>query len=102
MAEVQTLKVKVHPEQLAKNKVGLWDKNPAHKQAGNPEGEVFIAGEGEWTVADTTEVRTAIQEKRIVEVRGAPESRSLPPESRAPAETDKPGPMTSSSQGRGR
>jgi hypothetical protein len=101
MAEVQTLRVKVHPEQLAKSKVGLWDKNPAHKQAGNPEGEVFVAGEGEWTVADTTEVRTAIQEKRIVEVRGSPEAKPEP-ESRAPAETDKPGPMTSSSQSRGR
>ena len=50
-------------------RVGLWDKNPAH-----PGGEVWVTGDAEVEVADTTEVRDALTQKRIVEVREAPKS----------------------------
>ena len=74
-----TLRVKVHPNQLKEGRVGLWDRNPAH-----PNGEVFVAGEGEFEVGDTSEVRLAIAQKRIVEVRSRRAEREAEPESEIP------------------
>ncbi len=67
MAEpVKTLKVKAADP----DKVGLFDVNPAHPpdKAHPKGGEVFITGEDTYTVADTSEVRVAIAEGRLVEV----------------------------------
>lgn len=79
----QMLTVKTHPDQAKAGRIGLWDKNPAH-----PGGEVWCAGDAICEVADTAEVRQAITEKRIVEVRAAPGEQ--PTLSEAPAATDKP------------
>lgn len=64
MAE-QMLRVKA----VDPTRVGLWDKNPAH-----PGGEVWVTGTEECEVADTTEVRDALTQKRIVEVRDQPKA----------------------------
>ena len=79
----QILTVTTHPDQKAAGRVGFWDKNKAH-----PGEEVWVAGDAIVQVADVAEVRDAITQKRIIEVRDTPQQ--PPALSEAPAATDKP------------
>jgi hypothetical protein len=59
---------------LPGNRVALWERHPDH-----PGGEVFVAGPGEFEVAETAAVKKRLNDGWLVEVK-------LPPKEPAEAE----------------
>lgn len=61
--------ITVAPGPKAGNRVALYEKDDAHKEAGHPDGEVFISHKDVKKVARTALVESKLQSKELVEAK---------------------------------
>ena len=66
--------ITVTPGPKAGNRVALYEKDEAHKEAGHKDGEVFISHDDVKKVARTTLVESKLQSKELVESKAAPKA----------------------------
>lgn len=66
--------ITVTPGPKAGNRVALYEKDDAHKEAGHKDGEVFISHNDVKKVARTALVESKLQSKELIEAKAEPKA----------------------------